>query len=273
MDAIGEVYERAAFVVGQQTPDDVVVPLATAGAIVCLILGLMVSVLGAKLARFVLTLGFGVAGIGAGVFLGEQADLPTGLVAFGTAVGAGLIGFFMHRIWVGVLTGALMVLVVNSTYGVHTVAPHLPAFEAHYGNMPFATARQISTADLRSRNIINPEFTEWIKGFWDYTNVHEKRGLRHVAMLSGCAGLFGMLLGLFAVRFTLVIATSIVGTAMITGGAIGLAEQWQPQLYQAIIDHPQVLGISGGICLLGSIILQTLLTRPDKNAKATQAKS
>ena len=274
MDVIGQFYERAGFLVGQQAPDDVAVPLATAGAIGCVISGLMISVLGAKLARFSLTLGFGVMGIVAGVFLGERVNLPTAAVAMGVAVGTGLIGFFMHRVWVGVLTGALMVLAVNSTYGVHTVAPHLPVFEQDFGNMPAAVVQKLSTADLGARNIqINPEFTQWIKGFWDYTKLHEKRGVRHVALLSGCAGLFGMLLGLFAVRFTLVLVTSIVGTLLITGGAIGMAEQWQPQLYQAMIEHPQVLGMAGGTCLLGSIILQTLLTRPDKSAKPQQAKS
>ncbi len=103
---------------------------------------------------------------------------------------------------------------------------------------------------------------------WDYTNENDKGGIRRLALLSGCAGLFGLLLGLFAVRFTLVAVTSLVGTLMISAGAIGLAQQWQPQMYEAVLNHPQALGIAGGTFLLGSIILQTLLTRPDKAATA-----
>ncbi|MEE9296655.1 MAG: hypothetical protein V3W34_17055 [Phycisphaerae bacterium] len=269
MDAIGQVYERANLLIHNHVPDDVIVPVATIGAIGCIIAGLMVSVLGAKLARVVLTLGFGALGVGAGVIISQRADLPT---AVATLVGAGcfgLLGYAFHRVWIGVLTGLFMVLAVNSTYGVRTIAPHLPAYEQSHGAMPVAVADKFTTAAPHAQaGCLNPEFTRWLKGFWDYTNENDKGGVRRLALLSGCAGLFGLLLGLFAVRFTLVAVTSLVGTLMISAGAMGLAQRWQPQMYEAVLNHPQSLGIAGGTFLLGSVILQTLLTRPDKAAPA-----
>ncbi len=277
-DAITQYYERARMLMDNQTLQDLSVPAATVAAVLLLVLGLGTSVLGAKVARGSYVVGFAALGLLLGSLVGRYADVPQGIAALLGAGTLGVVGFALHRLWVGLSTALLIIVAVNATYGVYAFAPHLHDYEHTYGTFPPVLAEQ-QPRGLHERAgpdadeqtpLLNPELRSWFHGFWNYAHQKDPGGLRRLAFITFSGGLFGFLLGLTLVRFTLVTTTSIVGTAMLTSGAGGLARQFQPEFYEASLRHPQAIGIACAAFLVGSIILQTLLTRTDKTARSAR---
>lgn len=270
MDVLSEFFERGRLLIEHHVSDEVAMPMFIGAAIALLVAGLGVAVLGAKLARLATAMSFGVLGAGCGLYVGRFADVPAVVAAL---VGAGLLGvagYSLHRLWVGLVSGWVLILALNATYGAHTLGPQVQDYASNYGKMPAIVADSPETFTVPEPSVqaaaLNPEFTSWVRGLWDYTYEHDRRGTRRIVLMSVCVGLFGLLIGLFAPRLTLVTMTSLVGTAMFSLGALGMAREWQPDFYQAGFDHPQTVATACGTFLLGSLILQTLLTRPHKPA-------
>ncbi len=277
MNALNEIIERARLLVEHHVSHDIAVP-AFVGVIVGLIIvGLGLSVLGAKLARGSLTALFCVTGAGAGLYMGRLADVPSPVAGLLGAAILGVVGFALHRVWVGVAAGLVVVVGVNATYGARTLGPEFREYAHNQGTMPAVVSPLGDTFTVPEPDVqaaaLNPEFQRWARGFWDYAFEHDRGGTRRVALTSACAALFGMLMGVFAVRFTLVTTTAVVGTAMFGFGILSAARTWRPDFYQAGVDHPQALAAACGTFLLASLLLQTLLTKPHNSAGDAGKKS
>lgn len=269
MNAASEYLERVRLLVEQHAPQDVALPMMAMGAVAFIVMGLGMSVLGAKLARISLTFSLAIAGLAGGVYLTRFVDVPIGLAGLLGAGVFGVLGFVLHRLWVGVATGMMFMVVLNSTYGANTLGPQFEAFQLSHGAMPSLLVEKPlpSNESIRVAGV-NPVFGEWVGGFWEFARARDESGVHKLALMTACAGTLGLVLGLLAVRFTLVTVTSLVGTLLISSGAVTLVQQWQPDLYQAGLAHPQAIGVACASFLLGSLVLQTLLTRPDKPAAA-----
>jgi hypothetical protein len=281
METINQFIQGLQSLAGQHLPNNANVPAVTAVAVVLVVVGLVLAVLGAKLARGMLTFGFVIAGIGVGAAVGGRFDAPLAVSGLLGATTCGLLGFVMYRLWVGVLTGVVLVMILSSTYGAKTMAPDWKAYVDRRGDAPALSApggvgggsvtvssgagEMFTTPDPETQaRFLNPEFSDWLRGFWDFTSTNDPGKVRKLMLISGCLALFGLISGLLAVRFTLVTITSIVGTTMLLSGATVLIQQVLPDLYSAFMDHPQAVAMSGGTFLLGSLVLQSLLTRPHK---------
>ncbi len=267
MDGVGQFFEHARTLVEHHAPQDMTVPVLTSIAACLVSVGLGVSVLGARLARGSLTLGLCLAGIASGFAVSVSTGMPQAVAVPLGGLVFGVLGFVLHRLWVGLAAGTALILVLSGTYGVHSLSPQVEAYRQSAGPMPAAFSEGLTFADAGpDAEYIAPEFKQWVGGLWDNVRGNERRSLRKLALINGCLGLFGLILGLLAVRLTLVTMTSLVGTGMILAGAVPLIQTWQPDLYQTGIEHPEAVGISCGVFLLASFVLQFLLTRPDKKA-------
>lgn len=273
MDAVSQFLDRAQLLVQNHVPQEVSVPVMTATAIGLIVIGLGSAVLGAKLARGVLITSFVVMGLMAGVAVGHRVDAPeivAGLV--GAGIG-GAMGYFLHRLWVGIAAGVLMSMLVTGTYGAYHLVPHLDAYEQSHGAIPAVTDGHFTTPDPQTQEArLNPQFTDWSKGFWNYVNEKAPQVTRNLEIITPALACLGVLMGLVAVRLTLVLMTSVAGIVLLTSGLAALVHQFRPELYETTMQHPEAIGAAFGVFLIGSLVLQTLLTRPAK-AKAAPAAS
>ena len=274
MNNLERLTEQARVFAEHHIPTEAMVPVALAVPIVMIVVGLVVAVLGAKLARPCLTTAFGVSGA---IIGGISAQAMGVSVPIGVLVGVvvmGVCGFVLHRLWVGMVTCALLSAVAIGIYGSHGVLPHL----ADYAKVaPEAVtvhdARFTTDHPTKQAIHLNPEFKQWAKDFWQDVTSQNTSLQRNLSMVAVSAGLLGLLLGLVAVRLTLVVLTSVVGTALFTSGATALAYQFQPEFYDAGLSHPHALGLACGTFLVGSLVLQALLTRSEKSRTKTADKA
>ena len=271
MNALDQLGEQLRQFAEHHVPTEATVPVFVAGPIVIVAIGLITAVLGAKLARPSLTLAFAIAGAAFGAGVGSSYDISQPLAASIAAVVMGLAGFFLHRLWVGVITCVLFASLATGTYGTHRLIPQIEQYPQPPPEVLAQAPETFTVPTPQAQDThLNPQFKTWAKAFWTDANQRDKSLTRDLVLAGATAGVLGLLLGLVAVRMTLILVTSLIGTTLLISGGTALVHEYQPDFYQACVANPSVAGIMGGVCLLASMILQLLLTRSEKSRRESK---
>jgi hypothetical protein len=269
MTAMGDLMEQYQPILDQirlfveQQVDPAYLTHTGATLAVVLSLGVGLSVLGAKLARFSLTCGFVIAGGLAGIYFSRLTDVMPAPCVLGGAALLGTIGYLSFRLWVGILAAVVVGAFVLGGFGYQRVSPHLSQFDpesvwsASEGTGEFSIP--LTPDEQQAYRDRTPG--QRLESFWTYVNEQDASLTRHGKAIGMAAVLAGMLIGLTAARFTLIVASSLVGTVLVVAGLGGVATSYAPSWYQAGFDNPGVLGAAMGAFLVASLIVQTLLTR------------
>lgn len=253
----------------QQWASQVSPPSGSVGAFITALLivlgGLGMSVFGAKLARPVLTLGFIVLGAALGNAYAEAFALPAAPCILGGLVLVGIAGFLLFRVWVGALTGLVLSMVALGAFGYARLWPQVDQFHAQVvsaaAEQP-AEAVSVVTAPDATAASLPPD--QWVSEFSSYVAANDPNAERFAGAIATAVLLIGLLIGVAAVRTSLVLTTSVIGTLLVATGMAALCYQWMPQVYRAAAGNPVLTGGLVGVFLLSSLALQAILTRPEK---------
>lgn len=243
---------------------------AIPAAIVLLVAGIGISVLGAKLARFGMTTAFVVVGGALGGMFAREFNFAPIVCVLGGALLVGIIGFQTFRLWVGL--GAAMVFssVVMGTFGYQRVVPYMTEFreQAQVQAIESPIAFALPTPEEQSAYTGRTP-RQWAEEFWTYLTQRDAATAQNTKALSLVALLTGLCMGILAVRWALIIATSLIGTVLVTSAAATLLTNSVPESVQAFQQNPSLVGIGVGGFLVTSLILQTMLSR--KSAVAAES--
>ena len=275
-EEIASVLEQVRLFITQHAPTDALkqtLPLA----FVCLIAGVVLSVLGAKLARFGVTTAFVLLGAYIGTKLGTHLDYSPGICAVVGAATIGVIAFQTFKLWVGVASALVLSSVVMSVFGYQALLPHLVSFEQ---SVPVAAVDTSGAFTVPSpeqqQGYQDGTLWEWprVREFWNFVVQNNPGVERSGKSLAVLALLSGLLFGVVATRAALIISTSLVGTGLVTTAIATLLTRALPDSCKAFEQRPGVIGAGVGAVLVGSLVLQTMLTRkrrpgkPEPTAKA-----
>lgn len=273
MNEIETILEQGRLFVVQHAPSEVLTS-AVPAAIVFLIAGIGLSVLGAKLARFGMTAAFVVLGGLAGVWFGRElgfSPLPCVLVG---AFLIGIISYLSFRLLVGLAAAVVFSSVVVGAFGYHRVIPYVSEFEQ---TLPLSASANSSTFVIPSTEqqqaYRDRDPRRWATEFWAFVTARDSNTARNSKAITIVALLTGLCLGLLAVRWALIISTSIVGTSLVTAGVATLLTHSVPESYQAFQNNPGLLGIGVGGFLVTSLIVQTMLSRQSPSGKGESRSS
>lgn len=268
MDSFTTVLEQTRQLAIQHAPADLLretVPVA----IVCLIAGIGISVLGAKLSRIGLTGAWVLVGAMGGAWVSRESGFPMPICVAAGALMVGIIGYQTFRVWVGIGSALVISSVVLGAFGYQRVVPHVSEFEREVGSptVQVSDAFVIPTPE-QQRAYVDRAPREWFQRFWSFVLQRDGTVERNGRALALASLVTGLCIGLIAVRAALILSTSLLGTMLFSTG-IGtlLTHIAHDQTYQALRHHPNVIGLAIGAFLLGSIVLQTLLTRPNPKPK------
>jgi hypothetical protein len=263
MSDISPVIEQARLFVDQHVQPEWLsqaVPLA----LICLVAGIGMSVLGTKMSRLAMGLGFVVLGGVAGAFFGREFVFPLPVCIVTGAVMIGAIGHLTYRLWVGVAAAVVLSSLALGAFGYQRILPHVPEFreEAMVGWSPVEGPVQFALPSPEQQQEYLAESPKrWAQNLWAHVTVRDAQVERHGKALALVALLTGLCLGVVAVRWALILTTSLVGTALVTTAAATLFAHATPESYQSFADHPGMVGVGVGGFLATSLIVQTLLTR------------
>ncbi len=277
MTDFSQFFQQIGNAVDQLVGKDTTVSIVTIAAISAMGTGLIVAVLGARLWRFTLTAAFILIGAGVGAQVASSFNwMPLAGMAIGAA-GIGMIAFKLYRIWVGIAAAAFFAVAAGSAVGYHDMVPQLRQFGPPPAVSPNLTAGSANVADNDDERMAmakrwwsqqGPALDNWAQGFWAQATSQNQNVKRNFTISAAAAGIFGLILGIFSVRFTSVVITTVTGTVLLVGGASALVKAWKPEMFDNAFQHPNVIGTALGVFLLASFVLQMLLTRSDKPAKS-----
>jgi len=273
MSELTTMIEQAQAFVAQHAPADVLqeaVPLA----VLLLIGGVGMSVLGAKLARVAATFAFAATGGVVGIYFARESGYPLPVCIGAGGLLFGVIGYQTLRFWVGVLTAAVLCTVAMGVFSYKNLVPHVAEFERSVqvapaeGDFVFSVPSPDQQQAYRDRSP-----GQWAKEFWAFVAQRDaglEQGARSIAII---AALTGLCLGVVAMRGALVVSTAMLGTGLVTAGtATLLSHYWPQEGYQAFAERPAVFGAIIGGFLVSSLIVQTALTKPAPQGKAESSK-
>ncbi len=271
MNEVEILLEQARLFVVQHAPADALRG-AVPAALVFLVAGIGLSVLGAKLARFGITSAFVVLGGVLGAKFGQEMGFHPLICVLVGALLVGVIAFQTFRLWAGVGAAVVFSSLVMGTLGLKLVVPYVGEFEngaqrpTIQSPITFAVPTPTEQQAYRERT---PR--QWAEEFWAFLSHKNATVARNTKALATVAMLTGLCLGILAVRWALILTTSIVGTALVTTGAAALLTQSVPDSYQAFQNNPSLVGVGIGGFLVTSLILQTMLSRKSPQAKSESA--
>lgn len=239
---------------------------AVPGAIVFLVLGIGLSVLGAKLARPAMTLAVALLGGVVGAWFSRTAGFPNPAGAIlGVGLGVVMFATIAHRtfpVLVGVGTALVFSSLAIGTLGGQRVLPHYEEFtQLNKLAVPESVGFAVPSAEQQEEYLTKPP-EDFAREFWAFVNEKDETVATHGQLLGIGAAVLGMFLGVVALRWMLILSSSLLGTAMLTTGVGTLLNAiCTPKSFQALQSHSAAMGMGVGAFLVTSLILQTLLTR------------
>jgi hypothetical protein len=265
MDQLTAVLDQLLRFTVQHAPDRIPTG-ALPVALLLLGVGVALSVVGAKFARFGLTTAFVVLGglLGNQYAINFEFNRPIS-VAVGAAL-IGLIGFQTFRLWVGVAVAGLLSAIVLGGFSVRGMLPHLTEYvdtSAPIFSQPVASGEpefMIPSPELQAA-YTNRDPGVWFSDFWKFLTEHDPKIARNTQALAILTALGGLCLGLIAVRPSLIAATSLAGTGMVVAGIGTLMASSVPSAYASVQSNPRIIGLAILAFLAASLVLQTLLMR------------
>jgi len=262
MNELETIIEQVRVFVVQHIPGEVMQQALPFG-LVCLAIGIMIAVLGAKLARLGISGVFAIGGAVLGLFFARQTDFPAIICCLVGALALGVVGYHTVRMWVGVVAAGVFTLVALGAFGYQKVMPHLAEFEASpkgalVSGDPSAFTLPSPAEQQAYRDRDPQQFAQELWAFASDKDANLERNGKAVALLAIVAGLS---IGVAAARWALILSTSLVGTGLVATAMGTLTNTYAPVSYQSLYERPTLLGVGVGAFLLISLIVQTLLTR------------
>ncbi len=264
MDRVEGLARQFASLLGQVLPQEIV-PSAVVTALLLLILGVGVSVLGAKFARWLLSIMFAVGGLILGLRVTQMLNLPiAGALVGGLVVGC--VGYLLHRLWVGMAAACLLASLAFSLFSVQYVLPRLDALPAS------ASPVELPSVEGELEPLIPQSSQAALDAGWRklktdaevlaHEILDQEPRLRRVAgAVVLIAGGVGLLMGIMFCRMTLILITSALGTLVIMGGIVLLGPAVGVDAYQSYEMSPHTAYATTLSFFVVSVVLQWILTR------------
>lgn len=267
-ESIVAILEQARLFVEQHAPSDWLREAIPFG-IICLTVGIGLSVLGAKLSRFGFAFAFSLLGAWVGVYCADQIGFSRPVFGF---VGAGmlaLIAFQTFRLWVGVMAALVFASTAVGIFGYQRVVPHVDDFrQTVVVSEPVGAGSFGLPTPSQQQNYLHPSPQQWIADLWTFVTQRDASAAGTGRAIVIGSLLTGLCLGVVAVRWAMILSTAVLGTALITTASTTLLMSLSPSTYQALQQRPVVGGAAIGALLVASLVLQTMLTRQPKSESA-----
>jgi hypothetical protein len=108
---------------------------------------------------------------------------------------------------------------------------------------------------------MNRDPKTWFSNFWKFLTERDPNVALNTQALAILTALGGLCVGLMAVRPSLIISTSLIGTTMVVSGLGTLLSSSVPSAYASVQSNPRLIGLGVAAFLVTSLVLQTMLMR------------
>jgi hypothetical protein len=226
------------------------------------LIGLVLALWGVRLFRSGLVLAFVAGGVFVGLAGNQWLNLGQWFCAICGGLVFGALGFVLYRLWVGVGWAALLVCVGLSVFGHNQAWPYWDSFsEARLADTILADEGFQPPTVGEQRSFNEPDPMQVFREFGGYLEDNVPNIRRNALVTVSLAGVLGLLMGLLAVKFTVVLATAFLGVSLLAGSVGYFLSRFEPQVLDRVMSRPAAVWAGLGIAVLVFMMVQYFQTR------------
>jgi len=218
--------------------------------------GLTLALWGGKLIRAAIVLACAGLGVWGGLHGAHLAGVsPAAGMLAGGGLG-GVAGFFLYRLWVGLLSAATLAVIGLGIVSYQRILPHLSDYDA---TVMVVGSTESGTFALptpqEQRRLLDTDPAGYLRGLWSYVSSRQPRLAREVLLVVAAGTFLGVTLGLLLPGLVTVLGSCVMGTLLVAGSLWWAAGQYCPQVLQFLTGQPKTLiGLPVAFCLLSMLI-------------------
>ncbi len=247
-------------------------PGATMTGVALLAAGLFCGIYGAHYARGILSAILGGLGFGIGVIAARSFEIAPVLGGLAGLLALASLGYYTHRLWVGVAVGMLASSIGLFVYGqesVSTVLDYRPEpvlANADTGQPEYA----LPTAE-EQESLLNPRLLAYLDGLYQHLREVQPRLTQNTAVLSTLFMIGGFAVGVLLTRWALILSCAVIGAVLFNLSLATFADAFAPGGWtERLSMHPNATLAFVSTSLVLSILIQFRMTQQSSSASAAE---
>lgn len=233
-------------------------------------IGLVLSLWGAKVFRAAIVAAFVGLGAWGGLAADQWLNLGMWFCVISCALLSGAIGLVLYRLWVGVGWALILSSVALSVLASKSAVPHWQPFQDTRTAQAVLIDGSFQPPSVEQQAQFNsPELGQVFADFGGYLSENVPNIKRNSVLIGGLAGTAGLLMGLLAVRFTMILASSITGVILLTSTTMYGLSRYRPDLLEQWTSKPAAVLAAMGIGVLLAMFAQWIQDRKSAGARGS----
>ncbi len=262
--------DRAGQTVELLIPRDLM-PGATMTGVALLAAGLFCGIYGAHYARGILSAILGGIGFAIGVIAARTFGIAPILGGLAGLLALASLGYYSHRLWVGVGVGLLASSIGLFVYGQDSVWPAFIDYKpepvvADAGDFEYAlpSAEQQTT-------LLNPRLLAYLDGFYQHLREVQPQLTQNTAVLSTLFMIGGFAVGVLLTRWALIMSCAVIGAVLFNLSLATFADAFAPGGWTERLSlHPNATLAFISTSLVLSMLIQFRMTQQSSSASTAE---
>ena len=262
--------DRAGQTVELLIPRDLM-PGATMTGVALLAAGLFCGIYGAYYARGILSAILGGIGFAVGVIAARTFEIAPILGGLAGLLALASLGYYSHRLWVGVGVGLLASSIGLFVYGQDSVLPVVLDYEpepvlADTGDFEYALP-----SVEEQQTILNPRFLAYWEGLLQHLREVKPHLTQNTAVLSTLFMIGGFAVGVLLTRWALILSCAVIGAVLFNLSLATFADAFAPGGWTERLSlHPNATLAFISTSLVLSMLIQFRMTQQSSSASTAE---
>ena len=262
--------DRAGQTVELLIPRDLM-PGATMTGVALLAAGLFCGIYGAHYARGILSAILGGLGFAIGVIAARTFGIAPILGGLAGLLALASLGYYSHRLWVGVGVGLLASSIGLFVYGQDSIWPAFIEYKAEPvltepGDFEYA----LPSAE-QQETVLNPRLLAYLDGFYQHLREIQPQLTRNTAVLSTMCMIGGFAVGVLLTRWSLILSCAVIGAVLFNLSLATFADAFAPGGWTERLSlHPNATVAFISTCLVLSMLIQFRMTQQSSSATTAE---
>ena len=262
--------DRAGQTVELLIPRDLM-PGATMTGVALLAAGLFCGIYGAHYARGILSAILGGLGFAIGVIAARTFGIAPILGGLAGLLALASLGYYSHRLWVGVGVGLLASSIGLFVYGQDSIWPAFIEYKAEPvltepGDFEYA----LPSAE-QQETVLNPRLLAYLDGFYQHLREIQPQLTRNTAVLSTMCMIGGFAVGVLLTRWSLILSCAVIGTVLFNLSLATFADVFAPGGWTERLSlHPNATLAFISTTLVLSMLIQFRMTQQSSSATTAE---
>ncbi len=262
--------DRAGQTVELLIPRDLM-PGATLTGVALLAAGLFCGIYGAHYARGILSAILGGLGFAIGVIAARTFGIAPILGGLAGLLALASLGYYSHRLWVGVGVGLLASSIGLFVYGQDSVWPALIEYKpkpvlTQPGDLEYA----LPSAE-QQKSVLNPRLLAYLDGFYQHLREIQPQLTRNTAVLSTLFMIGGFAVGVLLTRWALILSCAVIGAVLFNLSLATFADAFAPGGWTERLSlHPNATLAFISTSLVLSMLIQFRMTQQSSSASTAE---